>query len=77
MAAILNVQYGGHAGVCANANIDFWIRHVLNITKMYSFANLHKFSNTTMFFDIVNLTTTHSYSISNVLYKHAVAYYLI
>ena len=42
MAAILNVQYGGHAGVCANANIDFWIRHVLNITKMYCFANLHK-----------------------------------
>ena len=34
MAAILNVQYGGHAGVCANANIDFWIPHVLNIKKM-------------------------------------------
>ena len=42
MAAILNIQYGGHAGVCANANIDFWIRHVLNITKMYCFANPHK-----------------------------------
>ena len=43
MTAILNVQYGGHAGVCANANIDFWIPHVLNFKKMYCFANLHKF----------------------------------
>ena len=43
MAAILKVQNGGHAGVYANANIDFRILHALMIPKMYRFANLPKF----------------------------------
>ena len=42
MAAILNVQNGGLAGVCANANIHFWIPHALRIPEMYSLSNLQK-----------------------------------
>ena len=43
MAAILKIQNGRLNGVCANANINFWIFYVLMIPKMYSFANLQKF----------------------------------
>ena len=42
MAAILNVQNGGLAGVCANGNKDFWIPHGLRILKMYSLSNPQK-----------------------------------
>ena len=42
MVAILKIQNGGHAGVCANDNIDFRILHALMILKMYRFANLQK-----------------------------------
>ena len=43
MTAIMKIQNGGHAGVYANANINFWILHALMIPKMCSFANLQKF----------------------------------
>ena len=43
MVAILKIQNDGHAGVCANANIDFRILHALMIPKMYRFVNLQKF----------------------------------
>ena len=43
MAAILNVQNDHFAGVCANANIDFWILHTPKIQKMYSFNFPRKF----------------------------------
>jgi len=44
MAAILKIQNGGgRDGVCANANITFWIPYALMIPKMYRFANLQKF----------------------------------
>jgi len=43
MAVILKIQNGGLNGVCANANINFWIPYALMIPKMYRFANLQKF----------------------------------
>ena len=42
LAAILNVQNGSLAGVCANGNKDFWIPHGLRILKMYSLSNPQK-----------------------------------
>ena len=42
IVAILKIQYGGYAGVCANANIGFRTLHALTIPKMYSCANLQK-----------------------------------
>ena len=40
MAAILDFQNGGHAGISANVNIVFRIPHVLIFSKMHRFANL-------------------------------------
>ena len=42
LSAILKVQNGQLAGVCANGNMDFWIPQGLKIPKMYRFANLHE-----------------------------------
>ena len=43
MSAILIVQNDCFPGVCANANIGFWILHAPKIPKMYSFTNPLKF----------------------------------
>jgi len=43
MAAILKIQNGSLHGVCANANIYFWIPYTLVIPKLYRFVNLQKF----------------------------------
>ena len=49
MAAILNIQNGGHKGVSANAINHFRIPDILIYPTMYSFATLQK-----------NPTTLHS-----------------
>ena len=64
MMAILKIQHGGHAGVCANANIEFLILHTLMIPKMYRFANLQKCLNEIIFVNIVNLTISYGYMAS-------------
>ena len=43
MAAILKGENGGHIGIGANVNIDFQIPDGVSFSKIYSFANLHKF----------------------------------
>ncbi len=43
MAAILKGENGGYFGIGANVNIDFQIPDGISFSKIYSFANLHKF----------------------------------